>query len=121
MPAAFEIMTKPTIHVLCASSVPMEPMQQLAHGMEEEGVPWEIEQRQNGNAVALAWEASQASRLGVGLGADDQTIALHFHQLAEEQPLFQISARSDADIIRALGANAARLVKKLPLKSLDRR
>ncbi len=42
-------------------------------------------------------------------------------QAGREQPLFRIPANSGMETVRALGANAARLVKKLPLKALDRR
>lgn len=121
MPVALEIMTKPTIHILSASNAPDRALQQLQYGMEEEGVPWENGTRPGADALALAWEAAQASRLGVGVGLDAQSVVLHFSKLEPGQPLFQISAQSDAEQMRAVGANAARLIKKLPLKPLDRR
>lgn len=114
-------MTKPTIHILYADGASEEVLRQIQFGMEEEGIPWEIATRSGVDASALAWEAAQASRLEVGVGLDAQSVVLHFSKLEAEQPLFQIPARSDVGLVRALGANAARLVKKLPLKSLDRR
>ena len=66
--------------------------------------------------MSLAWEASQQSRLSVGLGLDRDTLVLQFSKLKENEPLFQISARSPEWDVRAMGANAARLVKKLPFK-----
>lgn len=51
---------------------------------------------------------------------DGQSIVLHFNKLDREQPLYRIPARS-LGLARVLGANAARLVKKLPLKPLDGR
>ena len=74
-----------------------------------------------GDALSLAWEAARSSRLEVGIGLDRQALVLHYSKLEREQPLFRIPADSGMETVRALGANAARLVKKLPLKALDRR
>lgn len=120
MPAIYE-MSKPAIHVLYSPDASEEVLRQLQYGMEEEGIPWETGTKPGADALALAWEAAQASRLEVGVGLDAQFLILHFSKLEREQPLFRISARSEVGQVRALGANAARLVKKLPLKPLDRR
>ena len=97
---------KPTVHVRCAEDTPQEVLRQLQYGMEEGGIPW---------------EAARSSRLEVGIGLDRQALVLHYSKLEREQPLFRIPANSGMETVRALGANAARLVKKLPLKALDRR
>ena len=104
---------KPTVHVRCAEDAPQ-------YGMEEEGIPWEAAAG-TGDALSLAWEAARSSRLEVGIGLDRQALVLHYSKLEREQPLFRIPANSGMETVRALGANAARLVKKLPLKALDRR
>ena len=106
---------KPTVHVRCAEDTPQEVLRQLQYGMEEEGIPWEAAAG-TGDALSLAWEAARSSRLEVGIG-----LVLHYSKLEREQPLFRIPANSGMETVRALGANAARLVKKLPLKALDRR
>ena len=105
---------KPTVHVRCAEDTPQEVLRQLQYGMEEEGIPWEAAAG-TGDALSLAWEAARSSRLEVGIGLDRQALVLHYSKLEREQPLFRM------ETVRALGANAARLVKKLPLKALDRR
>ena len=56
----------------------------------------------------------------MGLGLDHDKLALHFGKLEADHPLFVISARSPEEQVRAIGANAARLVKKLPFKPLER-
>ena len=109
---------KPTVHVRCAEDAPQEVLRQLQYGME--GIPWEAAAG-TGNALSLAWEAARSSRLEVGIGLDRQALVLHYSKLEREQPLFRIPADSGMETVRALGANAARLVKKLPLKALDRR
>jgi len=119
MPAIQEII-KPSIRVRRAPNAPEGVLRQLQYGMEEEGVPWEIEVGGE-TALALAWEAARSSRLEVGIGLDTQAVILHYSKLKQDAPLLHISVHSGEEAVRALGANAARLVKKLPLKALDGR
>ena len=111
-------MTKPNVRVLISPDASPAALRQLTYGMEEEGIPWEESTRQGMDALNLAWEAAQASRLEVGLGLDRQFVVLHYSKLGQDQPLYRVPARQ-MDQVRAIGANAARLVKKLPLKPLD--
>ncbi len=113
-------MERPTIKVFVkADHGRAETLRQLIFGIEEEGLPYEVSEEKFPNAVSLAWEASQQSRLSVGLGLDRDTLVLQFSKLKKNEPLFQISARSPEWDVRAMGANAARLVKKLPFKQLS--
>ena len=121
MPAVQLEMSKPTVHVLCTSDAAPAALKELLYGLEEEGIPWEKDTKAGGDALSLAWEAARSSRLEVGIGLDRQALVLHYSKLEREQPLFRIPANSGMETVRALGANAARLVKKLPLKALDRR
>lgn len=111
-------MTKPNVRVLMSPDASPAALRQLTYGMEEEGIPWEENTREGMDALALSWEAAQASRLEVGLGLDRQFVVLHYSKLQQDQPLYRVPARQ-MDQVRAIGANAARLVKKLPLKPLD--
>lgn len=111
-------MSKPNVRVLMSPDASPAALRQLTYGMEEEGIPWEEDTREGMDALALSWEAAQASRLEVGLGLDRQFVVLHYSKLEQDQPLYRVPARQ-ADQVRAIGANAARLVKKLPLKPLD--
>ncbi len=108
---------KPTIK-LYASQNSDTGYKALLCGMEEEGIPFEIEPADGNSASALAYAASSESRLGVGLGVSKSEIALHYEKLTQGAPLFLIPAEAGAARLRALGANAARLVKKLPFKPL---
>ncbi|MBM6869429.1 glycerol dehydratase reactivase beta/small subunit family protein [Pseudoflavonifractor phocaeensis] len=112
---------RPTIKVFVASGYGRPAtLLMLLHGIEEEGIPFQMLDEQKGDAVALAWEASHQSRLEVGVGLDHDTLALHYGKLKADQPLFTISARSPEEQVRAIGANAARLVKKMPFKPVER-
>lgn len=118
MPAIQLEMTKPSVHILMSPDAPQSALRQLTYGMEEEGIPWEEATKGGMDALDLAWEAAQASRLEVGLGLDRQFVVLHYSKLSQDRPLYRVPARQ-SDQVRILGANAARLVKKLPLKPLD--
>lgn len=111
---------KPTIHFFYHPDSRPELLREIMLGMEEEGVPWELEKRMDG-ALTLAWDAARSSNLEVGIGLDGSNMILHYNKLKPDAPLFQLSARTGAEQARALGSNAARLVKKLPLKALDGR
>ena len=112
-------MERPTIKVFTKNGHGRnETLRQLVYGIEEEGIPCEVSEEDFPNAASLAWQASQQSRLNVGLGLDRDTLVLQFNKLKESEPLFQISSRSPEWDVRAMGANAARLVKKLPFKQV---
>lgn len=91
----------------------------ICAGIEEEGVPYRRESREGGDAVSLAYQAAQESRLGVGIGLDAQgRAALHFERMEPAHPLFTLTGREAGRVhfARNLGSNAARLVKGVPFK-----
>lgn len=110
---------RPTIKIyLSANSGRDATLRELLFGVEEESIPFELVETDSGDALSLAWEASKTSRLEVGLGLDRDNLVLHYSKLEKGQPLFRISARAPEEQVRSIGANAARLVKKLPFKPL---
>lgn len=111
---------KPTIHLFYHPACNPAILREMKLGMEEEGIPW-VEETREGDAVALAWDAARSSNLEVGLGVDAQDMVLHYNKLKPDAPLFHLGTHSGGPMARALGSNAARLVKKLPLKELNGR
>jgi hypothetical protein len=108
---------RPSVRVLAsgAANVDLHP---VFWGLEEEGIPVDINEAAHGNAVRLAKEAAQMSPLNVGIGLDGREgkLVLHHRDLPEDHPLFVLrlnEARSQD--LRRLGINAARLVKAEPL------
>lgn len=87
-------------------------------GIEEEGIPYQLEAVHNSDVLELAHEASVNSRLGVGIGVSREGIVLQYEKLDKASPLFRIKLYQ-LDLYRKIGSNAARLVKKMPFKSLD--
>jgi hypothetical protein len=108
----------PAIKVFLADSqVAPDVLANVLAGAEEEGVPCEVEQRPARSAAALAYEAASKSVLGVGIGVDGEgVLAVHFHSLPEDEPLFVLQYRIDADKVRVTAENAARLVKGIPFE-----
>lgn len=93
-------------------------LRELLAGLEEQGVPWEVEVA-GGEAVALAHRAAGRSVLRVGLAvAGDGTVVLHHAQLPPERPV-QHLPRAGPTQARLAGQNAGRLVKGLPLEGLS--
>ena len=66
----------------------------------------------------LAHNASLNSRLGVGVGISKEGVVLQHEKLDKAAPLFKIKLYQ-TELLRKIGANAARLVKKMPFKVLD--
>lgn len=91
---------------------------ELLLGIEEEGIPYEVHGCDDNNAVALGYKASLDSNLGVGLGVSEDSMVLHYNKLEEDCPIYTVSANSSLAKIRALGANAARLVIRMPFKEI---
>lgn len=93
-------------------------LQPVFWGMEEEGIPFEVEECPAGEVVGVAKEAAHMSPLNVGIGVDGAkgTVVLHHRDLPADEPLFVLNFReAGAAELRRLGINAARLVKSEPL------
>ena len=97
-------------------------IQPVLWGMEEEGIPYDVQECPSGGAVGVAKEGAHMSPLNVGIGVDGVrgTIVLHHRDLPAYQPLFVLNLREvGAAELRWLGINAGRLVKSEPLVLTD--
>lgn len=104
------------IVIACNSIVGMsEELKNILWGIEEEGLPYILQHSDGGNAKINGSEASKKSQLSIGIGIDDKYISLYHEKLLLEDPLFLIRIDSNTDKLRAIGTNAARLVKGIPL------
>jgi len=113
---------RPSVRVfaLRARNIDLQP---VFWGLEEEGIPFDVQEVSTGDAVALAKEAAQMSPLNVGIAVSgvEQNVVLHHRDLADDQPLFVLDLRSaPLKELRRLGMNAARLVKAEPLLLKDK-
>ena len=87
-------------------------------GIEEEGIPYDLQAEHCADVLELAHNASLDSRLGVGVGISKEGVVLQYEKLDKAAPLFRIKLYQ-TDQFRNIGSNAARLVKKMPFRSLD--
>lgn len=110
--------SRPAIMILRVQSVMTDRMDPLLWGIEEEGVPFEVQAVTTAESVAeLAKRAALNSALNVGIAVDERgEIALHHRDLPVGTPLFSLSgALGDPVKLRRLGVNAGRLAKVQPL------
>ncbi len=108
---------RPTILVALPSGMDQLPdrLKPMLFGIEEEQIPFQLETLPQASAVERAYQAATSSRLSVGIAFDEQHIIVHYKNLLPDQPLFDEPINS-AEMIRRVGANAARLVKGVPFK-----
>ena len=95
-------------------------LREVQAGMEEEGIPYSIIQKDEPDATLLAYQAACHSKLGVGLGIGPDGVAIQYDKLPVSQPLFQLTTAGTASDWRRYGYNAARLVKGIPFKDQEK-
>lgn len=107
----------PAVWIYKARSLSTESFQPILWGLEEEGIPFKINDMDDGPMEGIAKQAADSSplRVGIGVGGTGE-IVLHHHDLPTESPLFRLPTKSWHDAaLRRIGSNAARLVKGQPL------
>ncbi|MDR1851536.1 MAG: glycerol dehydratase reactivase beta/small subunit family protein [Propionibacteriaceae bacterium] len=109
-------MDRPEILIFAAQDAQTR-LSEVLFGIEEEGVPYRVAEA-FGDAGANAHRAAVESRLGIGVGAAQGRIAVTTEKLDPAAPYIQTNLNASKAVDRAVGANAARLVKRIPLKAL---
>ena len=108
------IARKPTILIFTVR--PDEALlRELCAGIEEEGVLYDVIAQPSGEASALAAQASGMSMLGAGLALVGRATALHIKGMTGQSPLLGYADTTESQA-RDIGANGARVIKKLPLR-----
>lgn len=107
---------KPAVLIFMVPPLPEGVINSIFWGLEEEGIPAKLAEKESGEAAALAKAAANGSMLNVGIGINKNEVVLHHRDLAPREPLFVIGPEALNQInLRRIGANAARLVKGNPL------
>ena len=109
---------RPTIRVRLNDRIEEVRIAELLYGVEEEGVPVEVTRYAELNPLVLAHEASLESRLGIGIGVSLDHIVITTEKLSPDRPYLAAILNRSASSDRKAGANAARLVKRMPLSDL---
>lgn len=107
----------PSIVLHAHSAIGGDALTNLLLGIEEEGVPVETHHHDELNPLTLAHEAAISSRLGIGIGVALDYVVVTLEKLPEDRP-YMAEFLGGAD--RKVGSNAARLVKRIPLRRTDR-
>lgn len=109
------IVKKPSIFIYTK-----DPNQQLLReicaGIEEEGVFFEVFERDTNDIDTLAFEAANDSMMGSGIGMNQKYVALQMKGISKGKNVEQYEM-PDALQCRIIGANSARAIKKMPFKS----
>lgn len=85
-------------------------------GIEEEGIPFVIQESQSTDVIHNAWLAACQSPLLVGIGCSREKLVVHYKNLPISAPLFTLTYQQDNHAQRNIGNNAARLVKGIPFR-----
>lgn len=110
--------TPPSILIRVHNDISGDDLMPLLLGIEEEGVPVEVSRHDELNPLRLAHAAAIESRLGIGIGVALDYVVITTEKLPEDEPYI---ARLLADVDgRLFGGNAARVVKRVPLRSVTR-
>lgn len=90
-------------------------IKEILYGIEEEGIPYIVENKEFENINKASHDAALSSPLSVGIALDSKNIAVHYATLKEDKPMFYNSFTGlMKKNIRTFGVNAARLVKGMP-------
>lgn len=106
----------PTIHLYVHDDTDGEALAPLLLGVEEEGVPLELHRHTEANPLKLANRAAISSRLGLGIGVSFGYVVITTEKLPEGRPYIAQFFGRDRHDDRAAGSNAARMVKRIPLR-----
>lgn len=121
MITSLELNQKPAILIYLTEAPQDLYLEEVLLGIEEEGIPFQLEHVATENVVKAAYEAAGRSDLAVGIGCDGERIVVHYRNLPVEQPLFNVERYQlkMKQTLRSLGSNAARLVKRTAFKELS--
>lgn len=109
------VIKKPTIFIY-AFRPDAAILKEICAGMEEEGVFYEVFNRDTQSADALAGQAANDSMLGCGIGLSEKSATLRLGK-PEKGCNLESYASPTAEQGRTLGANAARAIKRQALKN----
>jgi|GEM_PF-300597 len=104
---------KPAV-LLYAAAYNSRAAAEICAGLEEEGIPCRLCERQSGGVYTLAYAAANDSLLHCGIGLCGARAAMTLDNLRENDMLFETSCDW-----KTLGTNAARAVKKIRFKAID--
>lgn len=110
------IVRKPSI-LIYSCQADEDLVREICGGIKEEGILFEITEKQEGSLDDLAYEAAEESMLGSGIGVVGKRAAMQMRPVPRGENVYELNHPS-FEQCRCLGANSARAVKKLPFKEI---
>ncbi|WP_052460096.1 glycerol dehydratase reactivase beta/small subunit family protein [Tessaracoccus massiliensis] len=110
---------RPSIGLHVHRAVTDAQLRHLLLGIEEEGVPVELTRHDELNPLVLAQGAATESRLGIGIGVSLDYAVTTTEKLPEQRPYVAQWFNRDQLLDRIIGSNAARIVKRIPLRGFS--
>jgi hypothetical protein len=106
----------PAVLVTVHDDAPPAVVREVCAGAEEQGIPTAILAPAGSGVDALARHAAGESRLEVGVGIGPDGAVVVRHALVAE-PVLRLAGDAPAGRVRQAGADAARIVAGLPLRT----
>lgn len=106
---------RPAIVLMAHDAIRPAQLREVLLGIEEQGVPVRVVRSETLNPLELAASAGQQSRVGVGVGISLDYVVITTDKLPADRPYIVGLLNETAGRDRLLGANAARIVKRMPL------
>lgn len=107
---------KPSVLVFVSEGDP-DYLEEILAGLEEEGVPYEVQER-TGTLDELAYAAAAEAVLGAGIGMAGKEAAMQMASLPLGRNVFTLNHPTFAQC-RRLGMNCARAFKRRPFLPLS--
>jgi hypothetical protein len=107
----------PAVLVAVHEDAPPDVVREVCAGAEEQGIPTALLSSRAGDADDAGRDAAGESRLAVGVGIDAAGAVVVRHALVPHAVTALAPGSSAADL-RVLGADAARIVAGLPLRTI---
>ena len=108
------IVNRPSIFIY-TNNPNKDYLKQICAGIEEEGVFFEVYERDTEALDNLAYDAANDSMMGSGIGIYQNTVALQMKGIQKGKNVDSYAAPTLEDC-RRIGANSARIIKKMALK-----
>ena len=110
------IVNRPSIYIY-VNHPNQTVLREICSGIEEEGVFYEIIEREEQDLDTLAWSAANDSMLGSGIGMKENSAAFLIRGLKQGKNI-EYYAYPSKEESRRLGANSARAIKKQAFKGI---
>ena len=105
-----ELNVRPVVLIYLDNRSSTEDIQFVLYGMEEEKIPYSLEQKNFSTATEAAYVAANTSSLNVGIGYVNNEVVLHYKNLAPETPYQSIQRVVTCPplILKNFGGNASK-------------